>query len=81
MVLYNCGHRKYRVLTPEVVNSESGKFLHRFQWLEDCEIGAVPYVWNFLLGHNRVVDGDLSTVPKAIHYTSGGLWVEAWREC
>ncbi|XP_024357627.1 protein CDI isoform X2 [Physcomitrium patens] len=29
MVLYNCSHPKNRVLTPELINSESGAFLHR----------------------------------------------------
>lgn len=81
MVLYNCGHPKNRVLTPEVVNSESGAFLHRFQWLDDDEIGSIPFVWNFLVGHNQVVEGDASTFPKAIHYTLGGPWFEAWKEC
>ncbi|KAL9995521.1 putative nucleotide-diphospho-sugar transferase [Helianthus debilis subsp. tardiflorus] len=81
MVLYNCGHVKNRVLTPEVVNSESGAYLHRFMWLEDEEIGAVPFVWNFLVGHNKVVEGDETTCPKAIHFTSGGPWFEAWRDC
>lgn len=81
MVLYNCGHRKNRILTPEVVNKESGAYLHRFQWLEDDEIGSVPFVWNFLVGHNQVVNGDPNTHPKAIHYTSGGPWFEAWRDC
>ncbi|XP_024979775.1 protein CDI-like isoform X2 [Cynara cardunculus var. scolymus] len=81
MVLYNCSHLKNRILTPEVVNKESGAYLHRFQWLEDDEIGSVPFVWNFLVGHNQVVNGDLDTFPKAIHYTSGGPWFEAWRDC
>lgn len=81
MVLYNCGHPKNRVLTPEVVNTQSGAFLHRFQWLEDDEIGEVPFVWNFLVGHNRAVEGDPSTAPKAIHYTLGGPWFEAWKDC
>ncbi|GFZ11816.1 nucleotide-diphospho-sugar transferases superfamily protein [Actinidia rufa] len=81
MVLYNCGHPKNRVLKPEVVNSESGAFLHRFQWLEDHEIGEIPFVWNFLVGHNRVVESDLSTFPKAIHYTLGGPWFESWKDC
>lgn len=81
MVLYNCSHPKNRILTPEVVNTESGAFLHRFQWLEDDEIGEIPFVWNFLVGHNRVVEGDSSTFPKAIHYTLGGPWFEAWKDC
>ncbi|KAI3777795.1 hypothetical protein L1987_47598 [Smallanthus sonchifolius] len=81
MVLYNCGHLKNKVLTPEVVNKESGAFLHRFQWLEDHEIGSIPFVWNFLVGHNRVVEGDPNTYPKAVHYTLGGPWFEAWKDC
>lgn len=81
MVLYNCGHPKNKVLTPEVVNSESGAFLHRFMWLEDHEIGSVPFVWNFLVGHNRVVEDNPETFPKAIHYTLGGPWFEAWKDC
>lgn len=81
MVLYNCGHPKNRVLTPEVVNKESGAFLHRFQWLEDDEIGEISFVWNFLVGHNKVVEGDPNTSPKAIHYTLGGPWFEQWKDC
>ncbi|XP_023770329.1 protein CDI [Lactuca sativa] len=81
MVLYNCGHPKNKVLTPEIVNKESGAFLHRFQWLEDDEIGSVPFVWNFLVGHNRVEKDDPNTFPKAIHYTLGGPWFEAWKDC
>lgn len=81
MVLYNCGHPKNKALNPDVVNSESGAFLHRFQWLEDKEIGEIPFVWNFLVGHNKAVEGDPSTFPKAIHYTLGGPWFEAWKDC
>lgn len=81
MVLYNCEHPKNRVLTPEVVNTQTGAFLHRFQWLEDEEIGSIPFVWNFLEGHNQVVEGNARTFPKAIHYTRGGPWFEAWKNC
>lgn len=81
MVLYNCAHPKNRALTPEVVNTQTGAFLHRFQWLEDHEIGSVPFVWNFLVGHNKVVDDDPTTYPKAIHYTLGGPWFNSWRDC
>lgn len=78
MVLYNCGHPKNRVLTPSVVNSQSGAFLHRFTWLDDNDIGSIPYTWNFLVGHNEIDDKEL---PKAIHYTMGGPWFEAWKDC
>ncbi|KAL5701961.1 hypothetical protein ACHQM5_027239 [Ranunculus cassubicifolius] len=81
MVLYNCGHVKNRILTPEVVNSESGAFLHRFSWLEDEDIGEIPFVWNFLVGHNKVDENDPESKPKAIHYTTGGPWFDAWKNC
>ncbi|KAM6555502.1 hypothetical protein CsatB_002521 [Cannabis sativa] len=81
MVLYNCSHPKNKILTPELVNTETGAFLHRFQWLEDDEIGSVPFVWNFLEGHNKMVEGDSNTYPKAVHYTRGGPWFEAWKHC
>ncbi|KAK9101889.1 hypothetical protein Sjap_019143 [Stephania japonica] len=77
MVLYNCGHEKNRVLTPELVSGETGAYLHRFMWLEDGEIGGVPVGWNFLVGHNRAAE----TEPKALHFTTGGPWFEAWKDC
>ncbi|KAL5726558.1 hypothetical protein ACHQM5_009595 [Ranunculus cassubicifolius] len=81
MVLYNCGHPKNKILTPEIVNSQTGAFLHRFSWLEDDEIGSIPFVWNFLVGHNEVDKNDTNTMPKAIHYTSGGPWFDAHKNC
>ncbi|CAA7406490.1 unnamed protein product [Spirodela intermedia] len=82
MVLYNCGHPKnVATLTPETVSTQTGAFLHRFQWLDDAEIGEVPFVWNFLVGHNKMVEGDPATYPRAIHYTTGGPWFEAYKDC
>ncbi|CAN6567019.1 unnamed protein product [Malus baccata var. baccata] len=81
MVLYNCRHPKNKVLTPEVVNAQTDAFLHRFQWLEDEEIKSIPFTWNFLEGHNQIVENDPETFPKAIHYTRGGSWFEAWKGC
>ncbi|KAG0473114.1 hypothetical protein HPP92_014971 [Vanilla planifolia] len=81
MVLYNCSHPKNHLLTPDLVNSQTGAFLHRFMWLEDDEIGSVPFSWNFLVGHNLVNENDPSTFPKAIHYTSGGPWFERYKDC
>ncbi|XP_077242895.1 protein CDI-like [Tasmannia lanceolata] len=81
MVLYNCGHPKNQILTPELVNSQTGAFLHRFMWLDDNEIGSIPFVWNFLVGHNKIGESDSMSLPKAIHYTAGGPWFEAWKNC
>ncbi|CAL4942700.1 unnamed protein product [Urochloa decumbens] len=82
MVLYNCAHPKnVAALTPDAVSTQTGAFLHRFSWLDDDEIGEVPFVWNFLVGHNRVDPDDPATRPRAIHYTCGGPWFERYRDC
>uniref|UniRef100_A0A0D3GQ14 Glycosyltransferase n=1 Tax=Oryza barthii TaxID=65489 RepID=A0A0D3GQ14_9ORYZ len=83
MVLFNCAHPKNRAaLTPEAVSTQSGAYLHRFMWLDDADIGEVPFVWNFLVGHNRFDHADTAgTAPRAIHYTSGGPWFEQYKNC
>lgn len=60
LVLWNCAHPSNSWLTPEEVNRQTGKFLHKFRWLQPHEIGAIPFEWNWL---------DLE--PKAVHYTDG----------
>jgi hypothetical protein len=77
MVLYNCGHPANRVLTPEVANRESGSFLHRFQWLDDRLIGAVPETWNWLEGWSR---RPAAGHPNVVHFTRGGPWFDNWRD-
>ncbi|KAM3402612.1 hypothetical protein ACQJBY_006457 [Aegilops geniculata] len=82
MVLYNCAHPKnVAALTPDAVSTKTGAFLHRFSWLDDDEIGEVPFVWNFLVGHNKVDPDDPATQPKALHYTCGGPWFDRYRDC
>ena len=78
MVLWNCGHPKNKILTPELLNSESPKFLHRFSWLDDSDIGSLPHVYNWLVGwYKEPQDG----IPKILHYTEGGPWFDGYREC
>jgi lipopolysaccharide biosynthesis glycosyltransferase len=75
-MLFNCGHPSSRRLTPDVVNSESGAFLHRMQWAKDEEIGALPTSWNWLEGW---YDKPESGFPLAVHYTRGGPWFADWQ--
>lgn len=78
MMLINCGHPANAVLTPDVVNRESGAYLHRFQWLPDDLLGAVDHTWNWLEGwYDKPADG---SYPAAIHYTRGGPWFENWQD-
>lgn len=78
MILWNCAHPANRAVTPELVNSETGQYLHRFSWLKDEEIGSVDHSWNWLVGwYKEPRDG----VPKVLHYTEGGPWFKEYRGC
>lgn len=77
MVLYNCGHPANAALTPELVNRETGSFLHRFQWLNDELIGAVPLTWNWLEGWS---DPPVEGHPNVVHFTRGGPWFDNWQD-
>ena len=78
LVLYNCGHPKNRFLSPNIVNTESGAFLHRFQWLDDEDIAPIPESYNWLDGWSKIPENN--RLPKAVHYTRGGPWFESWQD-
>jgi len=63
-------------LTPAYVNSASGLELHRFAWIEDAKIGALPLEWNWLVGEYPHNPG-----AKVAHYTLGGPYFEEYRNC
>jgi hypothetical protein len=75
MILWNRRHPANARLTVAMVNAVPGRDLHRFCWLEDQEIGALPPTWNWLEGHS-----DPAIDPKVIHYTRGGPWFADWRD-
>ena len=75
VVLWNCAHPSNSIVTPELVNTESGMYMHRFMWLKDEEIGEIPYQWNYLVGWYQSRD------PKLVHYTEGGPWFEEYKNC
>ena len=41
LILFNCGHEANAVLTPDLANRKTGKYLHRFGWLDDALIGEI----------------------------------------
>ena len=80
MMLFNCGHPSNQKLTKELVNDPDidGKYLHRFSWLDDKEIGKISHEWNWLVGwYKEPQDGK----PKFLHYTEGGPWFEQYKDC
>lgn len=60
---------KCTALTPEYVNTATGLELHRFQWLFDEQIGALPIDWNHLVG-----EYEPNERAKLLHWTLGGPW-------
>ena len=66
VILWNCDHPKHKILTPDFVSKQTGKFLHRFSWLDDLDIGELPLEWNWLASEYRV-----NLEAKLIHFTLG----------
>jgi hypothetical protein len=77
LMLFNCEHPSVRRLTPDIVNRETGAYLHRMQWVGDDEIGVLPVEWNWLEGWN---EKPAHGTPKAVHFTRGGPWFENWQD-
>ena len=66
LILWNCTHPKHKILTPEFIANQSGKYLHRFTWLDDDDIGELPKEWNWL-----AIEYPENRKAKLIHYTLG----------
>ena len=76
LMLFNCGHELNKSLTPMIVNSESGAYLHQFKWLpgRDSLIGSIHEEWNWLDGHSPE-----DVEAKNVHFTTGGPWFKEWQ--
>ena len=66
VILWNCNHPKHKILSPDFVKNQTGKYLHRFSWLNDEEIGELPIEWNWL-----AIEYDENPNAKIVHYTLG----------
>lgn len=76
VMLFNCDHPKHRVLTPELLQRSTGKFLHRFEWLDDADIGELPREWNWL-----TTEYEDNYDAKLLHYTLGTPCFKDYRDC
>lgn len=70
VMLINCAHFAWRSLTPSVVESAPGAYLHRLQFVEDRFIGELPKEWNWLADEYGQNDE-----AKLLHWTAG---IPAW---
>ena len=71
LMIFNNGHEDCKKLTPEIVNTESGKYLHQFEWTD--KISEIPDWYVFTEGHDTE---ETNWRPSAYHYTRGGPWIE-----
>lgn len=70
LILFN--NENCEILDLEHLNRMPAKWLHRFQWCSDDEIGDLPLDWNFLVGEYEKTE----RLPRGIHYTNGGPWFD-----
>ncbi len=69
LMIMNC--EKLGLWSKEIVETQSGAYLHRFQDIPDSQIGDIPENWNTL--------DWMDSKTKLIHYTNGGPWLEAYK--
>jgi lipopolysaccharide biosynthesis glycosyltransferase len=75
LVIFNCEHPANRILTPAYIEEKDGAHLHRFTWLNDEEIGALPLEWNWLS-----TEYEDNPEAKIVHYTLGTPCFRDYRE-
>ncbi len=77
VMLFN--NAKCRALTPEYVNTATGLELHQFKWLgDDSLIGEIPHRWNHLVDYDQPAPVEALSL---IHFTEGGPYFEAYKNC
>jgi hypothetical protein len=74
LMLFN--NARCRSLSVDYVNSASGLELHRFAWIEEGAIGELPLEWNWLVGEYAY-----NPAAKIVHFTIGGPYFGAYRDC
>lgn len=68
-VLFNNAHPANRILTPELVSTKPGGWLHAFTWLRVDQIGALPDTYNWIEGVSKA-----NVKPSVIHFSEDAPW-------
>lgn len=68
LMVMNCD--KLSLWSKQVVETQTGAYLHRFQDIPDEQIGDIPPTWNTL--------DWMDENTRLIHYTNGGPWFEQY---
>lgn len=75
LILWNCEHYANRRLTPELVQESPGSFLHRFQWVNEDQIGDLPAEWNALSQEQDI------SLASLVHFTLGSPGFSHYKNC
>ncbi len=70
LMLMDCA--RLTLWTKDVVETQSGAYLHRFQDIPDEQIGEIPGTWNTL--------DWMDDRSRLIHYTGGGPWYKEYED-
>ena len=70
LMIMDCA--KLRLWTKQVVETQTGAYLHRFQDIPDDQIDEIPPAWNML--------DMMDKSTKLIHYTNGGPWFPQYED-
>lgn len=76
-MVFNCAHPDCRKLTPYLVDTVEARYLHRFEWTDDREIGSLDVRWNWLVGEYDDPPEDVFNV----HWTVGGPYFHEYHGC
>lgn len=74
LMIFNNHHCK--TLTPSVVNTASGAYLHRFEWCGLDQVGSIPVEYNHLVG-----ELEPNSNAKIVHYTLGTPCFKEYSDC
>jgi lipopolysaccharide biosynthesis glycosyltransferase len=68
VMLWNCSHWLNKQLTPKFVQEQTGKYLHRFEWLKypEEQVGKLDETWNWL-----ETEYEYNEDAKLVHHTLG----------
>jgi hypothetical protein len=77
VMIFNCDHPANRALTLDVLNNTPGRMLHRFFWLDDCDIGELDQSWNYLIGETASIEKPVNIG----HFTLGLPDMPGYRDC
>jgi|TARA_B110000438_G_scaffold296463_1_gene341208 lipopolysaccharide biosynthesis glycosyltransferase len=77
VMLFN--NARCKALTTDYVNTATGLELHQFKWLKDDSlIGDLPARWNHLVDYDPELPQD---EVSFLHYTEGGPYFDAYKNC